>query len=144
MRRPESSKDLAGDGGLGTPVKWGGSASSVNFEASGELARSAFSLTGGSNGVGSEMTSSPSRPGALDWSSSFTIDCLFLSLSSSSSSSAISTNRRRRNELVEEDVEPDAACKEQAAESLVSFSSFASLIEKAVSKGENRSQTELK
>jgi len=115
----------------------------VNFDASGELARSAFSLTGLSGEVGPRFFFSLSVVGGA-WSSSLTIDCLFLSLSSSSSSSAISISRRRRNELVDEDVEPEAACKEQAADSFVSFSSFASLIEKAVSKGENRSQIELK
>lgn len=52
MRRPASSKDFAGDGGLATPVKRGGSASPANFEASGELARSALSVTGGSEDVG--------------------------------------------------------------------------------------------
>lgn len=44
--------------------------------------------------------------------------------SSTSSSSAISTNRRRR-ELVEDAVDPDAACKEQAADNFVSFNSAA-------------------
>ena len=45
---------------------------------------------------------------------------------------------------MDEEVEPDAACREQAAESLVSRSSFASLIERAVSYGEKNSQIELK
>jgi rRNA processing protein Krr1/Pno1 len=66
-------------------------------------------------------------------SSSFTVDCRFLSLLSSSSSSAISINLRRRSELVEEEVDPEAACKEQAAESFVSLSSLGFDMEKAVS-----------
>jgi hypothetical protein len=66
-------------------------------------------------------------------SSSLTVDCRFRSLSPSSSSSAISINRRRRSELVEEDVDPEAACKEQAADSVVSLSSLGSAIEKEVS-----------
>jgi hypothetical protein len=73
-----------------------------------------------------------------------TTDWRFLSRSSSSSSSAISIKRLRRSELVEEDVEPDAACSEQAAESLVSLSSFGSAIEKVVFWGEKRSQTSSK
>ena len=95
-----------------------------NRDASGELARSALSVTG-ERGV----------PWGVQgrWSSSFTVDCLFLSRSSSSSSSVISTNRLRRSELVDEDVEPDAACNEHAAESLVSLSSLASVISKMVS-----------
>ena len=124
------------------PVKRGGSGSSVNFEASGEWARSAFNLTGEPEVAVAVGSPSPSLKSS--WSPSLTRDCLFRSLSSSSSSSAISTSRRRRNELVDDDVEPDAACREQAAESFVSLSSVASLITKAVSKGENRSQTELK
>jgi len=64
--------------------------------------------------------------------------------SSSSASSAISINRRLCSELVDEDVEPDAVCKEQAAESVVSLSSFALVIGKIVSCGENRSVIALK
>jgi hypothetical protein len=131
MRLEVSSKDFVGDEGLGTPMKFGGSSSFANREASGNLARSASSLTGFS-------------VGDFGRSSSLTTDWRFLSRSSSSSSSAISIRRLRRSELVEEDVEPEAAWSEQAAESLVSFSSFASEMEKVVSYGENRSQTALK
>jgi hypothetical protein len=73
-----------------------------------------------------------------------TVDCRFLSLSPSSSSSAISINLRRRSELVEDDVDPDAAWREQAADSFVSLSSFGVAIEKAVSNGDSWSQKELK
>lgn len=52
--------------------------------------------------------------------SSANIDCLL----SSFSSSAISIRRRLRSELVEEEVEPDAVCKEQAADRVESFSSL--------------------
>ena len=135
MRREVSSNDFVGEEGRGAPVKCGGSSSFVNREASGDLARSASSLTGGPEAPGS---------GVLGRSSSLRTDWRFLSRSSSSSSSAISIRRLRRNELVEEDVEPDAACKEQAAESLVSLSSLASEIEKVVSCGEKRSQTSSK
>lgn len=76
----------------------------------------------------------------VDARSSITVDCR----RSSSSSSAISISLRRRKELVDEVVEPDAVCKEQAAESALSLSSFATLIEKTVSCGENRSVTALK
>jgi hypothetical protein len=62
-----------------------------------------------------------------------TVDCRFFSLCSSSSSSAISIKRLRRSELVEEDVEPEAVWREQAAESFVSLSSLEWEIEKAVS-----------
>jgi hypothetical protein len=133
MRREVSSKDFAGDEGLGTPMKLGGSFSLAKREASGDLARPASNLTGGSVMVG-----------VFGRSSSLTIDWRFLSRSSSSSSSVISTKRLRRIELVEEDVEPEAAWSEQAADSLVSLSSFASAMEKVVSKGEKRSQTALK
>ncbi|OLN82726.1 hypothetical protein CCHL11_08762, partial [Colletotrichum chlorophyti] len=71
-------------------------------------------------------------------------DFLLLALCSSSSSSAISINRLLRKELVEEEVEPDAACREQAADSLVSLSSFAVAIENVVLYGAKRSQTALK
>jgi hypothetical protein len=128
MRRAVSSKDLDGEEGLGAPIKGGGSPPSVNREASGELARSAFSVT--DHGAVA-VSFCPSDD--LGRSSSLTTDCLFRSLSPSSSSSAISIKRLRRSELVEEDVEPDAACKEHAAESLVSLSSFGSVMEKAVS-----------
>ena len=133
MRREVSSKDFAGEEGLGTPMKCGGSFWLANREAAGDLAKSASSLTGGSEAVGD-----------FGRSSSLTTDWRFLSRSSSSSSSVISTKRLRRSKLVEEDVEPDAAWSEQAAESLVSLSSLASAMEKAVSKGEKRSQTALK
>lgn len=96
----------------------------------------------GVEGRGSDAE--PARPSAADSgapetetdfagvrSSSMTVDCL-LRLSSSSSS-AISINLRLRRELVEEDVEPDAVCKEQAAESFVSRSSLAFAISNMVS-----------
>jgi len=69
---------------------------------------------------------------AVEGLSSGTVDCLF-ARRSSSSSSAISINRRRRNELVEEEVEPEAVCKEHAAESVVSRSSFDVVMENSVS-----------
>lgn len=69
---------------------------------------------------------------AVGGRSSGTVDCLFVLLSSSASS-AISISRRLRSELVEEEVDPDAVCKEHAAESVVSRSSFDVLIEKVVS-----------
>lgn len=99
MRLELSSNDLAGEDGLGTPVKLGGSSSLANREASGTLARSASSLTGGPESVAD----------VIGRSSSLTNDWRFLSRSSSSSSSAISIKRLRRSELVDEDVEPDAA-----------------------------------
>lgn len=72
--------------------------------------------------------------------SSITVDCL----RSSSSSSAISINLRLLKELVDEEVEPDAVCKEQAADKALSLSPFAVSIEKEVSYGENRSVIALK
>lgn len=80
---------------------------------------------------------------AVEGRSSGTVDCL-LARFSSSASSAISIKRRLRRELVDEDVEPDAVCKEHAAESVVSRSSFDVDIGKTVSWGENRSVTALK
>lgn len=68
----------------------------------------------------------------LGLSSSLTVDCRFRSRCSSSSSSAISINRLRRSELVDDEVEPEAACSEQAAESLASLRSFALAISKVV------------
>ena len=134
MRRELSSKDFAGEEGRGTPINCGGSRSFPNCEAPGKWASSASSLMGGPDCTKDDFGRS----------SSFTTDWRFLSRSSSSSSSVISINRLRRSELVEEDVEPDAAWSEQAADSLVSFSSFESAIEKVVSWGENRSQTSSK
>jgi hypothetical protein len=61
----------------------------------------------GTDGGGAALTAVPAD--GFGCSSSFTIDCLFFSLCSSSSSSAISTSRRLRRELVELEVEPDAA-----------------------------------
>lgn len=75
--------------------------------------------------------------------SSGTVDCLFARLSSSASS-AISIRRRSRNELVEEDMDPDAVCNEHAADRVVSRSSLEDVIGKTVSWGENRSVTALK
>jgi hypothetical protein len=65
-------------------------------------------------------------------------------LFSSSSSSAISIKRRRRKELVDDEVEPEAVCKEHAAESSWSRSSLAVEMGKTVSWGEKRSATALK
>jgi hypothetical protein len=64
-----------------------------------------------------------------DERSSGTVDCLF---ASSSASSAISISLRLRNELVEEEIDPEAVCNEHAAESLVSRSSFDEAIENSV------------
>jgi hypothetical protein len=66
--------------------------------------------------------------------SSNTIDCLF----SSSSSSAISMRRRLLNELVEELIDPEAECIEQAADNVVSRSSLGVTIENSMLFG-NRS-----
>lgn len=79
----------------------------------------------------------------LEERSSTTVDCLF-ALVSSSSSSAISINLRRLRELVDDEVEPEAVCSEQAAESAESFNSFEVAISKIVSYGENRSEKALK
>jgi len=70
--------------------------------------------------------------------SSMTTDCLFARCSSSSSS-VISIKRRLRSELVDEEVEPEAVCKEQAAESFESLRSFAFVSSKMVSWGVNLS-----
>ena len=70
--------------------------------------------------------------------SSSTVDCLLV-LVSSSVSSAISMSLRLRRELVDEDVDPDAVCNEQAAERAESLSSRDKLIGNIVSYGENRS-----
>lgn len=80
---------------------------------------------------------------AVGGRSSGTVDCLFARVSSSASS-AISINRLRRKELVDEDVDPDAVCREHAAERVVSRSSFAVVMGNTVSWGENRSVTALK
>lgn len=64
--------------------------------------------------------------------SSGTVDCRFARLSSSSSS-VISISRRLRRELVEEEVDPEAVCNEQAAESVESFNSLEEVMEKVVS-----------
>ena len=64
--------------------------------------------------------------------SSGTVDCRFARLSSSSSS-VISIRRRRRRELVEDEVDPEAVCKEHAADSVESFNSLEEVIEKIVS-----------
>ena len=69
---------------------------------------------------------------AVGGRSSGTVDCLFARWSSSASS-AISIRRRLRRELVDEEVEPDAVCREHAAERVVSRSSFEETIGKTVS-----------
>jgi hypothetical protein len=69
---------------------------------------------------------------AVGGRSSGTVDCLFARLSSSASS-AISISLRLRRELVEEEVDPDAVCNEQAADSVVSRSSLDEAIENSVS-----------
>jgi hypothetical protein len=79
----------------------------------------------------------------MDVSSSRTVDWRFV-LFSSSSSSAISIKRRLRSELVDEEVDPEAVWREQAAESSGSRSSFGLEIGKMVSWGEKRSVTALK
>lgn len=68
---------------------------------------------------------------AVPGRSSRTVDCLFRI--SSSSSSAISIKRLLRKELVDELVDPEAVCREQAAESFVSPNSLAVVIGKIVS-----------
>jgi hypothetical protein len=68
---------------------------------------------------------------AVGGRSSSTVDCLFRL--SSSSSSAISINLRRRKELVDELVDPEAVCREHAADSVVSRNSLAVLMAKSVS-----------
>jgi len=102
----------------------------------------------GRSGVGEEGEKGAEAPEtdgdfAVGGRSSGTVDCLF-ALCSSSASSAISISRRLRRELVEDDVDPDAVCKEHAAESVVSRRSFEDAIGKTVSWGENRSVTALK
>lgn len=138
MRRP-SSTDFEGEGGL-APTNSGGSNDVENLLSSGELARSAFNVTGPSIGdFGVSVKSSVASSTRLS-----PVDFRLLALCSSSSSSAISINRLRLKELVEDEVDPDAACKEHAADSLVSLSSFAEAIEKSVLYGANRSHTALK
>ncbi|KAL4414616.1 hypothetical protein CABS03_05555 [Colletotrichum abscissum] len=139
MRRP-SSTDFEGEGGL-APTNSGGSNDVENLLSSGELARSAFNVTGGPSigDFGVSVKSSVASSTRLS-----PVDFRLLALCSSSSSSAISINRLRLKELVEDEVDPDAACKEQAADSLVSLSSFAEAIEKSVLYGANRSHTALK
>jgi len=70
---------------------------------------------------------------AVGGRSSGTVDCLFAARLSSSSSSAISINRRLLKELVEEEIEPEAVCREQAADSVVSRRSLAVVIGNTVS-----------
>lgn len=106
-----------------------------NLLCSGEEARSALRVTGSEFQL--EST------GVLGGIASRVTDLRFEAGWSSSSSSAISTRRFLR-ELVEEAVEPEAVCKEQAAESFVSVRALAESISKTVSYGENRSQTKLK
>jgi hypothetical protein len=82
----------------------------------------------GSSGGGEDGGSEggpPATEGALavGGRSSGTVDCL-LARWSSSASSAISMRRRLRRELVDEEVDPDAVCREHAAERVVSRSSF--------------------
>lgn len=106
------------------------------MRCSGEDASSEFSLTSSAAvdrlaGVCGRSSSDSSR------------DCRLGDRWSSSSSSAISPSRRLR-ELTDDAVDPDAACKEQAADSFVSLNSLAVEISKMVSYGENRSQTALK
>jgi len=125
-----------GEGGRGTPVKVGGSKLvPANCDSSGDVARSELRVTvGGETGkriVTGALSSGPSLD--IGRSSSLTVDCRFLSLSPSSSSSAISISLLRRKELVDEEVDPEAACKEQAAESFVSLSSLGFDISKVVS-----------
>lgn len=140
-----ASKDFAGDGGLGTPRKAGGSFVPANRDSSGEEARSELRVTGGAEaGERTVAATGLSAAEAVFGRSSWTIDCLLLALCSSSSSSAISIKRLRRKELVDDEVEPDAACSEQAAESLVSLSSLELAMENMVSYGANFSLTELK
>lgn len=79
----------------------------------------------------------------MDASSSKTVDCLLVLLSSSSCS-VISISRLRRTELAEEEVDPDAVCKEQAADSVVSKRSLDEVMGKTASCGENFSLTALK
>lgn len=116
-------------------MKVGGSKVPANCDSSGEAARSELRVTDGRE-AGDRMGTGGLFSGPSDdvgRSSSLTVDCRFLSLSPSSSSSAISINRLRRSELVEEEVDPEAACKEQAAESFVSLSSLELAMEKDVS-----------
>ena len=110
-------------------MKDGGSVVPANCDCSGEAARSAFSATGGD--VGRPLSLATLAVAGRE-SSSLTTDCL-LALCSSSASSAISINLRRRKELVEDDVDPEAVCREHAADSLVSLSSFAIAIVNVVS-----------
>lgn len=94
-------------------------------------------MPAGSSGGGEDGGSEGGPPDtegvlAVEGRSSGTVDCLFARWSSSASS-AISMRRRLRNELVDEDVEPDAVCREHAAERVVSLSSFDEAIGKTVS-----------
>lgn len=133
--------DLAGDVGPSpAPTNLGTSevVAEENLDCSGEDARSEFNVTG--SGIDVLFTG----VSGLSPSPSGTTDCLLTARCSSSSSSAISMRRRRRSELVEDEVDAEAACNEQAAESLESFNSSATAISKMVSYGENRSQTALK
>lgn len=129
------------------PVKSGGSVAVVKLPWSGEAARSAFNVTGVSGLGGGGEVSNP-EVDAASVASTATISPtdwrLLARCCSSSSSSAISPSLRRRIELVEEDVDPEAACREHAEASFESLSSAAVAMEKVVSWGENRSHTELK
>lgn len=127
------------EGRWSAPTKVGGSAVSCaeNLLCSGEEAKSALRVTGSVFQLGSAGVFGGSR------SRSPRSDLRLEGGKSSSSSSAISTRRFLR-ELVEEEVEPDAVWREQAAESLVSVKALAESISKIVSYGENRSQTKLK
>lgn len=116
------SIDLVGEVGLSwMPVNLGTSEvfEAENLLCSGEAASSEFNLTS------SAVVDLPPGVCGRSPSGSDPMDCRFDErCSSTSSSSAISINRRLR-ELVEDAVDPDAACNEQAAESFVSFNSAA-------------------
>lgn len=91
-------------------------------------------VASGNSGCEEDGGSAPDTEGvlAVGGRSSGTVDCLLV-LNSSSASSAISIKRLRRSELVEEEVEPEAVCREQAAESVVSRNSFDVVMGKVVS-----------
>lgn len=93
--------------------------------------RGARPLGGGGSSVGGAVAPEIEGVFAVGGRSSKTVDCLFLL--SSSASSAISIRRRLRKELVEEDVDPEAVCREHAAERDVSRSSLAFVMGKTVS-----------
>lgn len=94
-------------------------------------------MTGGSSLGGGGEVSKPDNDSnsdiaipllmsAMDWR-------LLARCCSSSSSSAISPSLRRRIELVEDEVDPEAAWREQAADNFVSLSSLAVVMENMVS-----------